>query len=183
MSALAFSSSVFLRAEISKVRASLFQINGVRKEPLTLPDAEGAPVTLNEKVYVPVKEHPDVSCIQTIACSPFSLVRVYRVSYLFDVLLLIIGHSSEVFLVSADVLATYSIYERDVPTCVRYEVRLWVGLPFRRDNAHTRALTPMSKRCTVVCTSPLISSSEERHISAHIVRAIDLWSSYARCTF
>lgn len=47
--------------EISKVRASLFQINGVRKEPLSLPDAEGTPVTLNEKVYVPVKEHPDVS--------------------------------------------------------------------------------------------------------------------------
>lgn len=33
----------------------------MRKEPLSLPDAEGAPVTLNEKVYVPVKEHPDVS--------------------------------------------------------------------------------------------------------------------------
>lgn len=49
--------------EIAKVRASLFQINGVRKEPLSLPDAEGAPVTLNEKVYVPVKEHPDVSTI------------------------------------------------------------------------------------------------------------------------
>lgn len=48
-------------SEIAKVRASLFQINGVRKEPLSLPDAEGAPVTLNEKVYVPVKEHPDVS--------------------------------------------------------------------------------------------------------------------------
>lgn len=51
----------FTYTEISKVRASLFQINGVRKEPLTLPDAEGTPVTLNEKVYVPVKEHPDVS--------------------------------------------------------------------------------------------------------------------------
>lgn len=52
---------LFVFAEIAKVRASLFQINGVRKEPLSLPDAEGAPVTLNEKVYVPVKEHPDVS--------------------------------------------------------------------------------------------------------------------------
>ena len=48
-------------AEISKVRASLFQINGIKKEPLKLPDAEGTPMTLNEKVYVPVKEHPDVS--------------------------------------------------------------------------------------------------------------------------
>lgn len=26
-----------------------------------LPDAEGTPTTLTEKVYVPVKEHPDVS--------------------------------------------------------------------------------------------------------------------------
>lgn len=53
--------SYSLISEISKVRASLFQINGIKKEPLKLPDAEGTPMTLNEKVYVPVKEHPDVS--------------------------------------------------------------------------------------------------------------------------
>lgn len=47
--------------EIARVRASLFQINGVRKEPLQLPEPDGETVTLNEKVYVPVKEHPDVS--------------------------------------------------------------------------------------------------------------------------
>lgn len=47
--------------EIAKVRASLFQINGVKKEPLKLPEPDGTPVTLNEKVYVPVREHPDVS--------------------------------------------------------------------------------------------------------------------------
>lgn len=51
----------FISIEIAKVRASLFQINGVKKEPLKLPEAEGTPVTLNEKVYVPVREHPDVS--------------------------------------------------------------------------------------------------------------------------
>lgn len=50
-----------LLTEIAKVRASLFQINGVRKEPLQLPEPDGETVTLNEKVYVPVKEHPDVS--------------------------------------------------------------------------------------------------------------------------
>lgn len=50
-----------LIAEIAKVRASLFQINGTTKEPLVLPDAEGPPVTLQEKVFVPVKDHPDVS--------------------------------------------------------------------------------------------------------------------------
>lgn len=48
-------------SEIAKVRASLFQINGVKKEPLILPEAEGMVTTLTEKVYVPVKEHPDVS--------------------------------------------------------------------------------------------------------------------------
>lgn len=48
-------------AEIAKVRASLFQISGVKKEPLVLPDPEGDITTLTEKVYVPVKEHPDVS--------------------------------------------------------------------------------------------------------------------------
>lgn len=54
---------LFFILEIARVRASLFQINGVKKEPLMLPDPEGAPVTLNEKVYVPVREHPDVSFI------------------------------------------------------------------------------------------------------------------------
>lgn len=49
-------------SEIAKVRASLFQINGVKKEPLILPEADGPVTTLTEKVYVPVKEHPDV-CI------------------------------------------------------------------------------------------------------------------------
>lgn len=53
----------FFFLEIAKVRASLFQINGVQKEPLTLPDPDGQAVTLNEKVYVPVKEHPDVSIL------------------------------------------------------------------------------------------------------------------------
>lgn len=43
------------------MRASLFQINGVKKEPLVLPEPEGEVTTLTEKVYVPVKEHPDVS--------------------------------------------------------------------------------------------------------------------------
>lgn len=52
---------IFLFPEIAKVRASLFQINGVKKEPLVLPEAEGMVTTLTEKVYVPVKEHPDVS--------------------------------------------------------------------------------------------------------------------------
>lgn len=55
-----FSFSFFF-AEIARVRASLFQINGVKKEPLMLPEPEGATVSLNEKVYVPVREHPDVS--------------------------------------------------------------------------------------------------------------------------
>lgn len=53
-------------SEIAKVRASLFQINGVKKEPLKLPEPDGTPVTLNEKVYVPVKEHPDVSTCQKL---------------------------------------------------------------------------------------------------------------------
>uniref|UniRef100_W8BK55 Protein held out wings n=1 Tax=Ceratitis capitata TaxID=7213 RepID=W8BK55_CERCA len=55
-----------LDEEIARVRASLFQINGVKKEPLTLPEPEGAAVQLNEKVYVPVREHPDVSHIRNI---------------------------------------------------------------------------------------------------------------------
>ena len=48
-------------SEIGKVRGNLFQINGKKQEPLSLPEAAGAPVTLSEKVYVPIKEYPDVS--------------------------------------------------------------------------------------------------------------------------
>lgn len=55
-----------LDEEISKVRASLFQINGVTKEPLQLPEPEGEAITLNEKVYVPVKEHPDFNFVGRI---------------------------------------------------------------------------------------------------------------------
>lgn len=35
----------------------------MKKEPLILPEAEGQVTTLTEKVYVPVREHPDVSTI------------------------------------------------------------------------------------------------------------------------
>ncbi|XP_023933990.1 protein held out wings isoform X3 [Bicyclus anynana] len=55
-----------LDEEIAKVRASLFQINGVKKEPLVLPEADGMVTTLTEKVYVPVKEHPDFNFVGRI---------------------------------------------------------------------------------------------------------------------
>lgn len=64
--------NVSIVTEIAKVRASLFQINGVKKEPLELPEADGPPMTLNEKVYVPVKEHPDVSFILFFFLTSFS---------------------------------------------------------------------------------------------------------------
>lgn len=48
-------------AEIVKIRGSLFQISGNTKQPLELPEATGNVVSLTEKVYVPVREHPDVS--------------------------------------------------------------------------------------------------------------------------
>ena len=47
-------------SEIGKVRSNLFQINGYVKEPLILPDGNGPPVIHTEKVYVPVKDHPEV---------------------------------------------------------------------------------------------------------------------------
>lgn len=55
-----------LDEEISKVRSSLFQINGMAKEPLVLPDGIGPPVSRSEKVYVPVKEHPDYNFVGRI---------------------------------------------------------------------------------------------------------------------
>ena len=54
-------SFLFLFSEIGKVRGNLFQINGKKNEPLVLPDAAGPSISLSEKVYVPIKEFPDVS--------------------------------------------------------------------------------------------------------------------------
>lgn len=47
--------------EIARVRGNLFHLSGTKQEPLELPEPIGPTVTLSEKVYVPVKEHPDVS--------------------------------------------------------------------------------------------------------------------------
>ncbi|XP_039299976.1 protein held out wings isoform X4 [Nilaparvata lugens] len=52
--------------EIAKVRSSLFQLNGVKTEPLVLPEAQGPPITLNEKVFVPIKEHPEFNFVGRI---------------------------------------------------------------------------------------------------------------------
>ncbi|KAL7636458.1 UNVERIFIED_CONTAM: hypothetical protein RMT77_013233 [Armadillidium vulgare] len=55
-----------LDEEINKVRSNLFHINGGVKEPLQLPEAQGPPLTLSEKVYVPVKDHPDFNFVGRI---------------------------------------------------------------------------------------------------------------------
>ncbi|XP_018015457.1 protein held out wings [Hyalella azteca] len=55
-----------LDEEIGKVRGNLFQINGGVKEPLNLPEPSGETVSLSEKVYVPVKEHPDFNFVGRI---------------------------------------------------------------------------------------------------------------------
>ncbi|XP_054716354.1 LOW QUALITY PROTEIN: protein held out wings-like [Uloborus diversus] len=52
--------------EINKVRNNLFQVNGVKKEPMVLPDADGPVVACSEKVYVPVKDHPDYNFVGRI---------------------------------------------------------------------------------------------------------------------
>ncbi|CAK8686067.1 unnamed protein product [Clavelina lepadiformis] len=50
-----------LDEEIVKVRSVLFQ-NG-DKQPLELPPPQGATITLTEKVYVPVKDHPEYNFV------------------------------------------------------------------------------------------------------------------------
>lgn len=47
-------------AEINKVRVALFQFEFTKDAVLTLPEAEGEVVTIQEKVFVPAKEYPDV---------------------------------------------------------------------------------------------------------------------------
>ncbi|CAH1798232.1 unnamed protein product [Owenia fusiformis] len=55
-----------LDEEINKVRVSLFHINGVNKDSLTLPPPEGPVVTMSEKLYVPLKDHPDFNFVGRI---------------------------------------------------------------------------------------------------------------------
>lgn len=52
--------------EIAKVRSNLFQVNGHRKDPLILPEPDGEVTTLTEKVFVPVKDHPDFNFVGRI---------------------------------------------------------------------------------------------------------------------
>lgn len=55
--------------EINKVRQSLLQLNDVvqgSNEPLVLPEPEGEIVQLQEKIYVPVSEHPEYNFVGRI---------------------------------------------------------------------------------------------------------------------
>jgi protein quaking len=54
-----------LDEEINKVRISLFHINSNR-EPMALPEPVGPVLTLSEKLYVPVKEHPEFNFVGRI---------------------------------------------------------------------------------------------------------------------
>lgn len=51
-------------AEIARVRAKLYQINGKDKEPMDLPEPVGDVITKTKKVYIPIEDYPDVSIIQ-----------------------------------------------------------------------------------------------------------------------
>uniref|UniRef100_A0A6G1SF37 Protein held out wings n=1 Tax=Aceria tosichella TaxID=561515 RepID=A0A6G1SF37_9ACAR len=70
-----FPAGVFLHVprliddEIQRVRTQLFQLNDVvslRHRPLELPEQEGEPVALQEKIYVPVDEHPEYNFVGRI---------------------------------------------------------------------------------------------------------------------
>lgn len=67
-----FPAGVFLHVprliddEIQKVRNQLFQLNDVvslRQQPLELPEPQGEQVSLQEKIYVPVEEHPEYNFV------------------------------------------------------------------------------------------------------------------------
>ena len=60
------------------MRNNLFQINGYVKEPLCLPDPVGPQIIHTEKVYVPVKEHPEVCSFKILHLS--LMPRVYHLS-------------------------------------------------------------------------------------------------------
>ena len=69
-------------SEIAKIRGSLFQISGNAK-PEALPEPQGTVVTLTEKVYVPVREHPDVSILSCTLAYLFVILRPSFISFFF----------------------------------------------------------------------------------------------------
>uniref|UniRef100_A0A915B1H7 K Homology domain-containing protein n=2 Tax=Ascarididae TaxID=6250 RepID=A0A915B1H7_PARUN len=52
--------------EISKVRVSLFQFEFAKDAMSNLPEPEGEVTTMTEKIFVPVKEHPDYNFVGRI---------------------------------------------------------------------------------------------------------------------
>ena len=55
---LFFLLSLNISKEISRIRVNLFQLGG--KESVCLPEPIGTPSQQTEKLYVPVKDHPEV---------------------------------------------------------------------------------------------------------------------------
>ena len=58
---------ILLVLEINRVRGSLFHWS-TNKEHQQLPEACGPVVTLTEKLFVPLHEHPDVSIVNLLYC-------------------------------------------------------------------------------------------------------------------
>ncbi len=50
--------------EISRIRVNLFQLGG--KESVCLPEPIGSPLQMTEKLYVPVKDHPEFNFVGRI---------------------------------------------------------------------------------------------------------------------
>jgi len=48
------------RVEIARVREGILQQQVINREPVTLPGPSGPAVSLSEKIFIPVKEHPEV---------------------------------------------------------------------------------------------------------------------------
>ncbi|KAL5009827.1 hypothetical protein ScPMuIL_012132 [Solemya velum] len=55
-----------LDEEINRVRTSLFHHKGANREAMLLPDGMGTVQTFSEKIYVPVKDHPDFNFVGRI---------------------------------------------------------------------------------------------------------------------
>ena len=67
------------------MRVNLFHLNGASKEPLVLPDPAGPVVTLSEKLFVPQKEHPEVSFFHfTIFIVSIFHFQSFRVHHLYN---------------------------------------------------------------------------------------------------
>jgi len=78
--------------EITRVREDILQQQVINKEPLTLPEPSGPVVCLSEKLFIPVREHPEVCRVGSTFVVAYCIVLYF--DFICDVAVALTRHPS-----------------------------------------------------------------------------------------